>query len=80
MVLLSLLPFRFKYVSSQPLSSMRVVVVGPQSAGKTALVAKLRGEGFASKSPTKGLEVCPFADHSCAYNCSQRCAYCPAFV
>ena len=51
-------PNRFKYVSSQPLSSMRVVVVGPQSAGKTALVAKLRGEGFTNKTPTKGLEVC----------------------
>ena len=48
---------RFKQASSQPLDAMRVVIVGPQNAGKTSLVCRLRGESNMKISPTKGLEV-----------------------
>ena len=48
---------RFKQASSQPLDAMRVVIVGPQNAGKTSLVCRLRGESNMKVSPTKGLEV-----------------------
>ena len=48
----------FKHMSSQPLNSMRVVVVGPEKAGKTSLINRLRGENVEEVLPTKGLEVC----------------------
>ena len=40
-----------------PWSSLRVVMVGPKAVGKTTLLAKLRGEGAITTTPTKGLEV-----------------------
>lgn len=48
---------RFKQASSQPLGAMRVVIVGPQNAGKTSLVCRLKGDSNTKVSPTKGLEV-----------------------
>ena len=48
---------RFKQASSQPLGAMRVVIVGPQSAGKSSLVYRLKGDSNTKIYPTKGLEV-----------------------
>ena len=50
---------RLKRSSSTTWNSLRLVVVGPRGSGKTCLVSKLRGEGWTTSSPTKGLEVSP---------------------
>lgn len=47
----------YKHKASQAIASLRVVVVGPESVGKTALVARLKGDGIEGINPTKGLEV-----------------------
>lgn len=61
----------FKYLSSQQHSSMRVVVVGPEKAGKSCLISRLKGESDVSIAPTKGLEV-SIAQH-CSYSCLAFC-------
>jgi leucine-rich repeat kinase 1 len=47
---------QFKHKSAQSITSMRVVVVGPESSGKTSLIMRLKGES-GQTTATKGLEV-----------------------
>ena len=47
----------YKHKSSQAITSLRVVLVGPESVGKTSLVARLKGDPIDGINPTKGLEV-----------------------
>ena len=47
----------YKHKASQAITSLRVVVVGPESVGKTVLVARLKGNEIVGINLTKGLEV-----------------------
>ena len=47
---------QLKHKSTLPITSMRVVVIGPEKVGKTTLLSRLRGEN-GQIAPTKGLEV-----------------------
>ena len=47
----------FKHQSSQVMSSLRVVIVGPEKVGKSTLIARLKGDSSTDIPLTKGLEV-----------------------
>lgn len=47
----------FKHQSSQAMSSLRVVIVGPEKVGKSTLIARLKGDNTTDIPLTKGLEV-----------------------
>lgn len=46
-----------KKQAGQVWNSLRVVVVGPQSSGKSILIAKIKEDKAVPSGPTKGLEV-----------------------